>query len=296
MNDEQLERVIVDFIEGKFDVLVCTTIIESGIDMPNVNTIIIDQAHLFGLAQLYQLRGRVGRSNVQAYAYLICPSDLALTGDAVARIESILSNQELGSGFQVANRDLEIRGAGNLLGAEQSGKIAGVGLQTYTRMLEQAVAEILGKWPEPQPIHDPEIQIDAEAIIPASFVASEADRLMFYRKFFQAGTVGEILGIMSDLRDRFGELPIPVINLGRVARLKLALKDLRAKSCRQASDCTYHIHFGQLTPERIRCIQERVEKHPRHLSLGAEFQLICRPEGDDSGTCLETLNYILAME
>lgn len=274
MHAHKLEERIVDFVEGKFDVLVCTTIVESGIDMPNVNTIIIDQAQMFGLSQLYQLRGRVGRSDIQAYCYLICPPLRTLTEEARARIESILAHQELGSGFHIANKDLEIRGAGNLLGAEQSGKIASVGLRTYSKMLESAI-RALDKKQDQQEEVDPDIQIKYKHFLPDNYVESESERLKVYRALFRCETEQDILGLAESLKDRFGELPEPAVNLVDLVKLKLILRKLGAKSLTQVQDHIFDIRFARLTESQAKSIQTIAEKKKRFVQLGPQFNLLC---------------------
>ncbi len=225
MDEQELERVMLEFVEHEFDVLICTTIIESGVDIPNVNTVIIDHAHHFGLTQLYQLRGRVGRSNHRAYAYLLYDDKRALSQEAVARLEAIQEATELGAGFQIALRDLEIRGAGNILGAEQSGHIAAVGFDLYTRMLATAVEEVR----QGHPIEEPEsvtVDLPIEAIIPESYAGSEEVRVDLYKKFAAIRSYGELRDLQEELIDRFGPLPDPVIRLTDLARLRIRASDL----------------------------------------------------------------------
>ena len=180
MDEGTLEQVVVDFWEGRYDVLVCTTIIESGIDMPTVNTLVVERADLLGLGQMHQLRGRVGRSGSRAYAYLFHPHDKVLTEEAYERLKTIGESTDLGSGFKIAMRDLEIRGAGNLLGQAQSGHIAAVGYDLYCQMVTEAVAEMKG-----EPIATPsEIKLDVptDAFLPADYVSKEELRLEAYRR------------------------------------------------------------------------------------------------------------------
>ena len=190
MDEGTLEQVVVDFWDGQFDVLVCTTIIESGIDMPTVNTLVVERSDLLGLGQLHQLRGRVGRSGQRAYAYLFHPADTTLTEEAYERLKTIGEATELGSGFKIAMRDLEIRGAGNLLGQAQSGHIAAVGYDLYCQMVTEAVAEMKG-----EPIRPPaEIKLDVptDAFLPADYVAKEELRLEAYRRLAAVTTSAEV--------------------------------------------------------------------------------------------------------
>lgn len=236
MKAHELENVIMAFLEKKFDVLVCTKIIESGIDMPSVNTIVIHRADRFGLAELYQLRGRVGRSNVQAYAYLMTPPIAVLPRQTLRRLQAIQEFTELGSGFNLAMRDLEIRGAGNLLGAEQSGFILEMGFEMYMKIVEEAVGELKqeeGIVPASEAMEaamggaDPAgtvVEIDLPALIPDIYVASDAERLDLYRRLSAVTSIEEVHRLRDELRDRFGEYPEEVENLFEVAQWRLAAR------------------------------------------------------------------------
>ena len=205
MDEGTLEQVVVDFWDGQFDVLVCTTIIESGIDMPTVNTLVVERADLLGLGQMHQLRGRVGRSGQRAYAYLFHPVDTVLTEEAYERLKTIGESTELGSGFKIAMRDLEIRGAGNLLGEAQSGHIAAVGYDLYCQMVTEAVAEMKG-----EPVRPPaEIKLDVptDAFLPKDFVAKEELRLEAYRRLAAVTTTAQVDDIRTEWEDRYGPLP-----------------------------------------------------------------------------------------
>ena len=211
MDEGTLEQVVVDFWEGNFDVLVCTTIIESGIDMPTVNTLVVERADLLGLGQMHQLRGRVGRSGQRAYAYLFHPKDKVLTEDAYERLRTIGESTELGSGFKIAMRDLEIRGAGNLLGESQSGHIAAVGYDLYCQMVTEAVGEMKG-----EPVREPsEIRIDVptDAFLPKDYVTKEELRLEAYRRLALVTTPEEVDDIRNEWVDRYGPVPTPADTL-----------------------------------------------------------------------------------
>ncbi len=218
MDEGTLERVVLDFAEGAFDVLVCTTIIESGIDMPTVNTLVVDRADLLGLGQLHQLRGRVGRGGQRAYAYLFHPADRVLTEQAYERLRTIGEHTELGSGFKIAMRDLEIRGAGNLLGNDQSGHIAAVGYDLYVQMVAEAVAELKGESVPPPAEVKLEVPIDAH--LPAGYIAREDLRLEAYRRLADVRDEREVTDIAAEWADRYGPLPPPVEALLSVARLR----------------------------------------------------------------------------
>ncbi len=226
MTGHQLEKTMLEFMEKKYDVLVCTKIIESGLDIPNVNTIIINRADRFGLAELYQLRGRVGRSNIQAYAYFITPPLSAMPKQTLRRLQAIEEFTELGSGFNLAMRDLEIRGAGNLLGGEQSGYIMEMGFEMYERIVQEAVAELKQEeftetFAAKSPAGDVRnrqsaeavIESDVEALIPDFYIESDTERLDIYRRLYKATSAEDVGSIREELKDRFGEYPEEVESL-----------------------------------------------------------------------------------
>jgi transcription-repair coupling factor (superfamily II helicase) len=230
MHAHELEEAMLSFLEKKIDILVSTKIIESGLDIPNVNTIIINRADRFGMAELYQLRGRVGRSNLQAYAYLLTPPFSILPAQTIKRLQALQEFNELGSGFNLAMRDLEIRGAGNLLGAEQSGFIESLGFETYTRILEEAVQEL--KAEEFQGLlkedgrrgalsRDTIVEPSFDALIPDDYIGSDMERLAIYRRLYGLTTVAQLEELLGELQDRFGKFPPQVENLFGVVRLRL---------------------------------------------------------------------------
>jgi len=225
MDEEHLEKQMLRFWEGDADVLVCTTIIESGLDVPSANTLVVDRADRLGLAQLYQIRGRVGRSRERAFAYLFFPPQSALTEEAHERLTTIGQFTELGSGIHIAMRDLEIRGAGNLLGAEQHGHIAAVGFDTYARLLQEAVAEMRG---EPMP-EELEVRIDlpVRAFIPVGWVGQEALRLELYRRIATARDHDDLVQVRAEAEDRYGQLPQEVDTLFAVGSLRITCTRLR---------------------------------------------------------------------
>jgi transcription-repair coupling factor (superfamily II helicase) len=220
MDEGSLEQVVVDFWEGAYDVLVCTTIIESGIDMPTVNTLVVDRADRLGLGQLHQLRGRVGRAGMRAYAYLFHPADRVLSEEAYERLRTIGEATELGSGFRIAMRDLEIRGAGNMLGENQSGHIAAVGYDLYCEMVTEAVAELKGE--EVRPPAEIKIDVPLAAHLPVDYVEKEEQRMEAYRRLAAVTTDGEVDDIRAEWEDRFGPVPDAAGALLRVARLRAA--------------------------------------------------------------------------
>jgi len=224
MRERELERVMLDFYHRRSNVLACTTIIESGIDVPTANTIVIDRADRFGLAQLHQLRGRVGRSHHQAYAYLVTPPREAMTTDAVRRLEAIESLDDLGAGFVLATHDLEIRGAGELLGEDQSGQIHEIGFALYLELLERAVSAMRdGRAPElERPLHHgPEIDLHLSALLPGEFLPDVHARLVMYKRISGVRSPAELDDLHAETVDRFGPLPEPTRNLFRIAQLRL---------------------------------------------------------------------------
>jgi transcription-repair coupling factor (superfamily II helicase) len=222
MNADDLEEVMTKFVNGEADVLLCTTIIESGLDIPNANTIIIDRADRFGLSELYQLRGRVGRYKHQAYAYLLLPRHARLLTDVRKRISAMKQYATLGSGFKIAMRDLEIRGAGNLLGAEQSGHITAVGFELYCQLLKQSVGSLKGEQVKPRV----EVRVALDFLLdatnlPENYAPESLHRIEIYRKLAQATERAALEALQTEMRDRFGPIPPAVELLFAVAELKL---------------------------------------------------------------------------
>ena len=230
MNPDLAEDIMESFVNGGINVLISTTIIENGIDIPNANTIIVDNATIYGTSQLYQLRGRVGRSSKQAYAYLLYKSDKAISEDAIDRLKVISENIELGSGFKVAMRDLEMRGAGNLLGKEQSGFVSDVGLDLYIRLIDESIKKLEGK-----EIDDNEVFLDIEstAFIPDSYISKIEDKMEVYKKIASCTSEGEYESIVSMVETRFGTPPTDVLSLFYIAKLKICAKKLHISSIRE---------------------------------------------------------------
>jgi transcription-repair coupling factor (superfamily II helicase) len=218
MNEHELEKIMVGFWEREYDVLVATTIVESGLDIPNANTLIIDRADMYGLSQLHQLRGRVGRGTERAYAYFLYPPERSLTETAHERLATVAQHTEIGAGMYVAMKDLEIRGAGNLLGGEQSGHIAGVGFDLYVRMIGEAVTELKGDGPAEKT--EVRVELPVNAHIPHDYVAGERLRLEAYTRIAAIDSEQDIAAVHEELTDRYGEPPEPVLNLLEVARLR----------------------------------------------------------------------------
>jgi transcription-repair coupling factor (superfamily II helicase) len=222
LSENTLERVMVDFWERKFDVLVSTTIIETGLDIANANTLIIDRADAYGLSQLHQLRGRVGRGRDRAYAYFLYDAEKPLGETALERLKAVAAHNELGSGMQLAMKDLEIRGAGNLLGGEQSGHIAGVGFDLYLRMVGEAVADFKGG--EETAPAEVKVELPINAHLPHDYVPGERLRLEAYRNLAQANDDAAVDAVVEELQDRYGELPAAAQNLVAVARFRNAAR------------------------------------------------------------------------
>ncbi|HWI64515.1 MAG TPA: TRCF domain-containing protein, partial [Symbiobacteriaceae bacterium] len=235
MKEDRLEQIVLDFLEGEYDVLVATTIIENGIDIPQVNTIIVDDADHLGLSQLYQLRGRVGRSNRLAYAYFLYKRDKVLTEVAEKRLSAIKDFTELGAGFKIAMRDLEIRGAGNILGPEQHGFIVTVGFDLYTQLLEEAVRELKGEAPPVKEIQ-PSIELQVDAFISDQYISDARQKIDAYKHIIAIRNLEDVEDVSTELVDRFGSLPDPVKNLLDIARLKVQCASLGITAVSQMKD------------------------------------------------------------
>lgn len=250
-----------DFYHHKYDVLVCTTIIENGLDLPNANTILVDNADHMGLSQLYQLRGRVGRSNRQAYAYLFYRQNKQLTEVAERRLAAIKEFSALGSGYKVAMRDLEIRGAGNLLGAEQHGALISVGFDLYVQLLAQAVQELKGEEVTEDIL--PSIDLPITAHIPSDYIPGEAERIYFYKRMSGVRSLPDIENLQAELEDRFGDPPRPVWDALAVLRLRLRCKEAGIASIK-AEGKNIAIRFAphaRLTPDAVKLLTYAFKGH-----------------------------------
>ena len=275
MRERDLEIVMRDFYRQRFNILVCTTIIESGIDIPTANTIIIDRADRFGLAQLHQLRGRVGRSHHLAYAYLTCPPLSTLPTDARKRIEAIEAMEELGSGFMLATQDLEIRGAGELLGEEQSGQIQQIGFALYHRLLQRAVETLKkGSLPElDKPLeHGPEIDLGLQALIPDDYLPDVYLRLMLYKQIASAASDTELDDLQVEMVDRFGTLPNAVTNLFAITRLKLEVAEFEFLRKIDLTEYRGRITFGHPGPEP-EAVMQIIQAEPNLYRLDNKMRL-----------------------
>lgn len=269
MPDGQLEKVMLAFVRQEAQMLLCTSIIESGLDIPNVNTIFIDRADRFGMAQLYQLRGRVGRSSEQAYCYLLTPGYHRITEDAKKRLKAIESHTELGSGFALAMRDLEIRGAGHLLGAKQSGFIDEIGFDMYTRLLEEAVAELKGENIS-RPV-ETTLELDSEALLPDEYIDIKQHKVDIYRRLAETSSLAQVHRIQEELTDRYGKLPRPAVNLIEASAMKLIASQLKIEKLRLRSG-RVELHFSStrtLTRPEIERLRLTIE-HPLGFSFSPQ--------------------------
>ncbi|MCX5812603.1 MAG: transcription-repair coupling factor [Proteobacteria bacterium] len=273
MEGKQLEKIMLDFIDKKYDILLSTNIIESGLDISNVNTIFINNAHRMGLADLYQLRGRVGRSTKQAYAYLLVPKDEILNKDATLRLKIIEELTDLGSGFHIANYDLEIRGAGNLLGKEQSGSINLIGFELYCNMLENAVNELKNETETKEEEVITEINIPIDAFIPDSYVEDPAQKLLIYKRLSKIKEPGELVEMEEELKDRYGEIPGPLNNLLKIISLKIFLTDLKIKKLEYSAKRII-IHVTEGTPLNMEKILRFIQKGQSGLKLLPDGKII----------------------
>jgi transcription-repair coupling factor (superfamily II helicase) len=273
MAERQLEQVMLDFLDHKSDVLVSTMIIESGLDIPSVNTLILDRADTLGLAQLYQLRGRVGRSSHRAYAYLLVPSRRVLTEDAEKRLRVIEEFDELGVGFKIALKDLEIRGAGNLLGPEQSGFIIGLGFDLYVKLLEEAVTELKGESAAVKP--EPRLLTDWSAYLPDDYVPDEHEKLNLYRRLAETRSLDELDDLTLEMLDRFGQLPEASVALFELRRLRLLGAGALVESMRVFHDVAEFTLRRPLKPDEIRALVGAVNFQIEFMT-GREFGLRVR--------------------
>lgn len=298
MHERQLEKVMADFYHQRFNVLVCTTIVESGIDIPTANTILINRADRFGLAQLHQLRGRVGRSHHQAYAYLLVSPGQKLTPDAEKRLEAICQLEELGAGFQLATHDLEIRGAGELLGEEQSGHIYAVGFSFYMEMLEAAVRALkAGEEPslDPSPRQRPEVNLHISAFIPDSYLPDVSARLTLYKRLTNASSDQEIHDLKSEMIDRFGLLPEVTQQLFALCHLKLKLMNLGIVKVDVTEQYGYFYFDDKphINPQKIIVL---VQKQPKNYQLVSNntlrFKVISPDPTQRVSLVLQTLSLI----
>lgn len=292
MAEGALEQTMLDFVEGRYDVLCATAIIESGLDIPRANTILIDRADMFGLAQLYQLRGRVGRAKERAYCYLIVPPANSMTDEARARIEALERHTELGSGFQIASLDLELRGSGDLLGAEQSGNVESVGFELFCQMLDEAVHELRG-----DPIvHevDPELSFDADALLPEDYIADVGVRLSLYKRLASAVSAEDVQDLALEMEDRFGPPPAEARRFVHLMRLKTELRKLRALAC-EATGKGVTLHLRDDTPLDPAKVMKLVQGKHSPYKLSPDMRLSRRTKEAEAFTSgLEATDKLLS--
>ncbi|MBX3251253.1 MAG: transcription-repair coupling factor [Myxococcales bacterium] len=292
MKEGQLERTMTDFVGGAYDVLCSTAIIESGLDIPRANTMIVDRADMFGLAQLYQLRGRVGRSRERAYCYLVTPPPSSLTDEARVRIEALERFTELGSGFQVASLDMELRGVGDLLGAEQSGNVALVGFDLFIHMLEEAIAQLRGE--EVVQEIDPEVTIDLEHYLPETYVDDVGLRLSLYKRFATAHDEDSVADLAAEMEDRFGPPPPPAAQLVRVMALRPLLRHYRALGC-EATSGRVTLHLREDTPLDPRKLIPLVGTPRSPWKLSPDMKLTRRFDADEPGDAVDRVRALFTM-
>ena len=294
MRERELESAMSDFYHQRFNVLVCSTIIETGIDIPNANTIMIDRADKFGLAQLHQLRGRVGRSHHQAYAYLMTPPSKKLSGDAEKRLEAIVASQELGAGFMLATHDLEIRGAGELLGEEQSGQIQNIGFTLYMDLLDQAVKSLKqGKVLDIEnPMHGTEVNLRIPAIIPDDYLPDVHMRLVLYKRIANAEDKAGLKDIQVEMIDRFGMLPDAVKNLMRQTELKLRAEPIGIDKI-DAGETSGSFEFSKDTQVDPLAIVQLVQKNPLKYKLEGATKLKFELEANNAEEKLSEIEALI---
>ncbi|HEX9777577.1 MAG TPA: TRCF domain-containing protein, partial [Geopsychrobacteraceae bacterium] len=270
MAEKDLERVMIDFIEGKSNLLLASTIIENGLDISRANTIIINRADCFGLSQLYQLRGRVGRSDRRAYAYLLIPGEAALTREARERLKVLQELTELGAGFRIASHDLELRGAGDLLGGKQSGPIAAIGFELYTELLEETIDRLRGK--EREERIDPEIRLGLSAFLPEKYLPDPNQRLQFYQRMAAAEAEADLYDLAEELRDRYGEPPAAAELLLGSMKLRILLKQLKIELLEyDGRRLTLAFHAAtRVAPETIRRL---LTEQPERYRFSADYRM-----------------------
>ena len=286
MRERELEAVMVKFMTGQADVLVSTAIVESGLDIPASNTIIINRADRFGLAQLYQLRGRVGRERQQAYAYLLIPADGRVDEQAQRRLRVLQELTELGSGFKLALRDLEIRGAGNLLGADQHGHMAAVGYDLYTKLLAEAVRELTGD--APAAAVDPVVAVEVDAYLPEAYVPEVNQRLALYKRLSSAAEAAELADVRAELADRFGPLPREAEHLLEVAGLRVPARKLGIEKV-EAGAGKAILKLSPATPLRPEDLVRVIQASRGRIRMFREFTVEARIPTDDWRRTRESL-------
>ncbi|MCK5915348.1 MAG: transcription-repair coupling factor, partial [Deltaproteobacteria bacterium] len=289
MKESDLEKVMLDFDEHRYDLLLCTTIIESGLDIPNANTMIVENAQKFGLAQLYQMRGRIGRSQRKAYAYLLVPELERLSPEARKRLNALAEANTLGAGFRIAMQDLEIRGAGNILGKKQSGQISAVGYELYQEMLNEAIDEARGNHLKIKTV-EPEVKVKLSAHIPPAYLPDLTLRHQFYKKIAAAENDFELARLEDELSDRCGVPPEEVLNLLRLKNLKLLLKSHHVLAL-DLSQKKVSLHLDPKHPPVTETIISLLRDEPKRYQLSKEdwFNIKATVEPEELYTWCEKL-------
>jgi transcription-repair coupling factor (superfamily II helicase) len=276
MGEQELEKVMLGFMHGETNLLICTTIIESGLDIPNANTLIVDHADRFGLSQLYQLRGRVGRSTQRGYAYLLIPGEGSITSDARERLKILQDISELGAGFRIATHDMEIRGAGDMLGSRQSGTVIEIGFELYNQMLEETICRMRGEEMIEQV--EPEINLRVPAFIPESYVRDTGQRLVIYKKLTQAENEEDVLDVQNEVTDRFGKYPLATAYLFETMKLRIMLKKLLARQI-DYNGREVLISFHPRTPASPETIIAMMKNEPKRYRFTPDYCLTCSVKG-----------------
>jgi len=281
MDEKVLEERMLSFYRGETQVLLTTTIIESGLDVPNANTLIVEKANNFGLSQLYQIRGRVGRSSSKAYAYMLLPSSGNISKEAEERLQVLEAYQDLGSGFHIASHDMDIRGAGDLLGRSQSGQMLSIGFDTYVAILEECIAELKGE-PLSSTV-DPEINIPIESNIPNEYIPEIGLRLSYYKKLASMDSDQEFLELEEELEDRFGKVPTSVLNLLRIMKIKSSLRRIGVKSL-TSGKLGYSLVFDITTLVDTKKLVQEISKYPQNYQFSPDGKLIIKMPGGIKNT------------
>lgn len=286
MEEKELEKVMLGFMHGQTDLLLCTTIIESGLDIPKANTMLVDRADTYGLAQLYQLRGRIGRSSVRGEAFLLIPGAGSITQEARERLKIIQEITELGAGFRIATHDLELRGAGDMLGPRQSGAVADIGFEYYNQLLEEAIAELKGENIEER--CEPEINLQIPAFIPENYIPDTNQRLMLYKRLVQAESDEDIDETMSEISDRYGRKPEPVLCLGDIMRLRVMLKRLKVHKIDNDIK-KLSLAFQPTTPVPPESLIAMIRNEPATYQFTPDHRLLVTlPQNPTNANILET--------
>jgi transcription-repair coupling factor (superfamily II helicase) len=290
MGEHELEKVMLGFMHGETNLLLCTTIIESGLDIPNANTLIVDHADKFGLSQLYQLRGRVGRSTQRGYAYLLIPGEAAISSDARERLRVLQEISELGAGFRIATHDMEIRGAGDMLGNRQSGTVTEIGFELYNQMLEETIARMRGE--ENIEMVEPEINLKVPAFLPEAYVKDAGQRLVIYKKLTQAENEDDVLDVQNEVIDRFGKYPLATSYLFEIMKLRVMLKKLVVRQI-DFDGRAVIIAFHPRTPAPPDTIIGMMRSEPKKYQFTPDYKLVCTLKDTSFEAILEMAKSVL---